>query len=586
MKPAHLLLAAFVCLPLLACRGGGGSSSGPVEPSVGTVEAARTPDPAVRLAPLELADPGPVRNGCGDYRLLVTVDTDARSAGLEVSGPQAAVDVVWNLSGPGLATPSSSEGPRVFNDDNRQAFGIEANDANTAVSARFVLLVSGVEEGQFLTIEAAQENPGADGTRIRVANTAGGVETELASVQLGSERQTLRVDICSAEAMPVPVRPDTAPAPRLVAFYYPWWSTRATPEPPYECGGDDFGWIREVEGLRTFVTGHTPIRRDGELEIYRQTACWVDLEDDQGRSGSIYDVREKYFLAEQMRLAKAYGLDGFAVSTHGDNLEEISFLQDLLLPVADASGFGVALLYEAPETGWSGDDRTDEEKVGGEIRDLLRIVWGHGSALTAPGPDGDPRAVVFVDPAVLARFPSPGSWDRIRETIDGGGTPYVLWSGPGAFAWVFEAGFEGVYNDLEVIETLEPPLGLPPYALRDERRLAYRATAWAARERGMTLALPVVLGWEAAEVLRTAEYVPVPRDYGSSGAAGTYYRVRWEDALENAPDWIVITSWNEWAEGTELEPSDEYPPSRFDYLQATWQYACRWRGGADCPAPP
>jgi hypothetical protein len=132
------------------------------------------------------------------------------------------------------------------------------------------------------------------------------------------------------------------------------------------------------------------------------------------------------------------------------------------------------------------------------------------------------------------------------------------------------------------VETIEAPLGLPPYALRDERRLAYRGAAWAARERGMALALPVVLGWEGAEAIRGPEDIQLPRDYGAPGEYGTYYRVRWEDALEQSPDWIVITSWNEWVEGTELEPSDTYPPSRFDYLEATWQYACRWRVDDGC----
>ncbi len=120
-------------------------------------------------------------------------------------------------------------------------------------------------------------------------------------------------------------------------------------------------------------------------------------------------------------------------------------------------------------------------------------------------------------------------------------------------------------------------LKLPPYALRDERRLAYRATAWMAREQKMPFALPVVSGWDTA-IVRPGDSAVIPRDYGNHDDNGAYYRKRWEDALENNPDWIVITSWNEWAEGTEIEPSDVYPPSRFNYLRATIEYACIWRG--------
>jgi hypothetical protein len=39
---------------------------------------------------------------------------------------------------------------------------------------------------------------------------------------------------------------------------------------------------------------------------------------------------------------------------------------------------------------------------------------------------------------------------------------------------------------------------------------------------------------------------------------GEYYKARWNDAISLKPDWISITSWNEWHEGTEIEPSVEH----------------------------
>jgi hypothetical protein len=35
---------------------------------------------------------------------------------------------------------------------------------------------------------------------------------------------------------------------------------------------------------------------------------------------------------------------------------------------------------------------------------------------------------------------------------------------------------------------------------------------------------------------------------------GQYYHRQWQAALQNRADWIVITSWNEWLENTEIEP--------------------------------
>jgi hypothetical protein len=51
---------------------------------------------------------------------------------------------------------------------------------------------------------------------------------------------------------------------------------------------------------------------------------------------------------------------------------------------------------------------------------------------------------------------------------------------------------------------------------------------------------------------------------------GQTYRTLWEEAVKANPDWIVITSWNEWPEGTEIEPSVEFGDK---YLRITEEYA-------------
>ncbi len=583
MRLRSLLLLAL--LGLAACAGGEAppptaGTTPAASPTAVAVASPRTPDPAAPVPELALPPAGPIRPGCGDFRLLVTVETTAAAVGLRVSGPEGVVDGVWTLVGPHLGAAGEAEEPRTINDDNRDLFGIEGNEPGQGAEAAFLLLLSGVQPGEGVVLEMGQEGP--EGTRSRIAflGTADGLEApgpELARVELREGYRTLRLDLCgSARPLPAPTAAAAKLPPRIFAFFYPWWSTR-------RCGGDDFGWIREHEGRTVLVTAHTPIDRDGAQVLYRQTRCWDQVADDDGRRGRIYDVFDPPFLAEQMALAKAYGIDGFAVSVHGDNEVEMAFLGTQALPTAERVGFSIAALYEAPEGGWSGDDERDAATVARQLQDLVRTLAASPAAVRVPNARGEEGVLIFVDPALPWRFPAPEAWAAIRAAVDQAGIPYALWSGPGPFPWVFFAGFDGVYNDLEVVETLEAPLGLPPYALRDERRLAYRATAWLARERGLPFALAVVPGWERAPGVKVPDHVPLPRDYGAPGDLGRYYRVRWEDALEEAPDWIVITSWNEWVEGTELEPSEVYPPSRFDYLLATWRYACRWRGGEGCP---
>ena len=58
-------------------------------------------------------------------------------------------------------------------------------------------------------------------------------------------------------------------------------------------------------------------------------------------------------------------------------------------------------------------------------------------------------------------------------------------------------------------------------------------------------------GYDDSKIPDPARTAPVvPR-----GEAGERYLASWEAALAADPDWIMITSWNEWFEGTAIEPS-------------------------------
>src|SRR6266516_1470676 len=56
---------------------------------------------------------------------------------------------------------------------------------------------------------------------------------------------------------------------------------------------------------------------------------------------------------------------------------------------------------------------------------------------------------------------------------------------------------------------------------------------------------------------------------------GTTYRESWTGALSSNPDWVTITTFNEWFEGAMIEPSVHYGNL---YLNITQQYTKQWRG--------
>jgi len=49
-----------------------------------------------------------------------------------------------------------------------------------------------------------------------------------------------------------------------------------------------------------------------------------------------------------------------------------------------------------------------------------------------------------------------------------------------------------------------------------------------------------------------------PNRFAHDRRSGVYYRETWQAAMDSAPDLIVITSFNEWREGTQIEPSVSY----------------------------
>jgi hypothetical protein len=67
---------------------------------------------------------------------------------------------------------------------------------------------------------------------------------------------------------------------------------------------------------------------------------------------------------------------------------------------------------------------------------------------------------------------------------------------------------------------------------------------------------------------RKGTYI-VPRNDGKT------YQESWTGALASSPDWITITSFNEWFEGSMIEPSVTYGTQ---YLTLTQQYARKWHG--------
>jgi hypothetical protein len=63
---------------------------------------------------------------------------------------------------------------------------------------------------------------------------------------------------------------------------------------------------------------------------------------------------------------------------------------------------------------------------------------------------------------------------------------------------------------------------------------------------------------------------------------GKTYRTLWEEAIKANPDWVLVSTWNEWPEGTEIEPSLEFGDK---YLKLTSEYATQFLQGPPVTIP-
>jgi hypothetical protein len=283
------------------------------------------------------------------------------------------------------------------------------------------------------------------------------------------------------------------------------------------------------------------------------TGYWYHWVDSNGQPlvtdhpNFLYDSRDPDLITYHLTLASYVGIDAFAVSWWGQGSPEDSAFSVMLTTAAGSSlPVKLAAQFETPKFVSAG-----AVGITSQLSYILKSYSGKSSYLRVAG-----RPVVFIyNPAAFSTNYDQWATILASPTIASFNAFFVGDSFTDEAARVFD----GLY-------TFAPFGPSYPYAPTDLFN-KYKAASAVARQHSR-LFIPAVAPGFDDHVIRTPSTL-IPRNDAWT------YMTTWLIATAASPDWVFIDSWNEWHEGTELEPSAEYGR---DYLYLTAQWTARFKG--------
>ena len=308
-----------------------------------------------------------------------------------------------------------------------------------------------------------------------------------------------------------------------------------------------------------------PDAKSGDPLVLALYYPWYDS--DTWGKGQTSDLpRERYesadpaTIAKQVAWAHSTGIDVLVSAWFGlkdANPTESNFRQ--LLNTAQASGMRAALMLETD----SDEFYPNRATMAQALRYFLDVHASHPAYLRI---DGKPVILIWHPIGV---FGSNGqrieqkngttvdAWASLLGEVDP--QHRALWIAEGDFFDLLRV-FDGIFP-YSVAWSPDPANQLASYG----QTVRQRAVSLGSRKIWAASAMP---GYDDTRIPRRASTFAVPRQDGA------YYEKTFQGAIASKPDWVVITSFNEWLEGTQIEPSATYGDT---YLDLTRMFVSRFK---------
>lgn len=307
---------------------------------------------------------------------------------------------------------------------------------------------------------------------------------------------------------------------KVLAFYYTWYGT-----PKFQGR-----WMHWDEG------GHTPTTTDSR--------GWPDI----GATNhplKLYDSNDPAVIREHLKMSADAGIDVLIATWWGkDEYHDRAFRK--VIREAENSPVQVTVYYERVPSA-----QEQSRLVDAVVGDFQYILDSYAGSPAFFKVDGKP--VVFIYGRAMHQL-GKDAWFEVVKRLKAI-RPVLLIGDSMSAEWA------DVFDGLHTYNPVGAVIGgtdMPEY---------YERTVRMCRSAGKISAATVIPGYDDSHIGRSAPII-------ADREGGNLYRFLMAAAIRSDPDWLVITSFNEWHEGSEIEPSREH--GRL-YLELTRKYSIAFK---------
>jgi hypothetical protein len=302
---------------------------------------------------------------------------------------------------------------------------------------------------------------------------------------------------------------------------------------------------------------------DGERLVLAFYYPWYDA--NAWNSGTLADLPEETYnsddpaaMSRQIAQAQSAGIDALVLNWWGTRNRTEKNLRTFL-DVAAGQGFRVSVVFDINSPVMSG-----AQSYAANLAHLHNVHATHPAYLRYNG-----KPVVFF--YNVSRL-SVTAWAGIRDQVDPG--RQAMWIAEGT-----DLSYQPVFDGHHLYSILWPNR-IPP---------AQTLPKWGERVRAFNRDHGASKLWVATVMPGYDDRRVRPGSgFARSRDGGETYRQAWQAAIGSSPDWVIVNSFNEWAEGTYIEPSKTYGSL---YLDLTREWSAKFKSAdfvktAPPPAPP